>query len=277
MIVREIKTDPTDVLLIPGDIHADQQDDDALSIMMQVAVERRVNNFVLVGDSHESTGLSRHGRPARNFRFRRGTLASEAAALKPWLGYMQNLLRTTRSGKPGGAHVLTGNHEAWFSAVQDDYPGFLDTPWHELYGDLYNGWHVYAESTALRFGPLLICHGHRLRGSLSKNTALAVLQNYPGQNTLYGHTHRVDAAITPSYKYGSPVLHGAWSVGHMKRMDIEMKDRFVGPLSERHRQGFGLVTFKDVEGELRFNVELVTIDRTPSGRPYCIVGGLLYD
>jgi hypothetical protein len=63
----------------------------------------------------------------------------------------------------------------------------------------------------------------------------------------------------------------------MKRIDVELTDRFLGPHAERHLQGFALVDFYEIEGETRFTVELVTIDRKPSGAPYCIVGGVLYD
>lgn len=276
MIVKPLNPKSGDVLLIPGDIHFDQQDDDALDLMLSVASGRRVNSVCLVGDTFESAGISRHGRPARKFRNGRATIEAERRAAEPWLAKLRNLAGYFR-GTPGGLHVLTGNHEHWWEGLQDDYPGLLDTPWVELYGTIFDGWHVHAEHVALKFGPLLVCHGHRLRGSLARSSAASVLANYPGQNTLYGHTHRVDACITPTYKYGLPVRHGAWTVGNMKRIDVELKDRFLGPHAERHLQGFALVDFYEIEGETRFTVELVTIDRKPSGAPYCIVGGVLYD
>lgn len=279
MIVRELTPNKREVLLVPGDIHFDQQDDEALDLMLTVACDVGVSSVCLVGDTFESTGISRHGRPARRFRAGRGTIASEARAAEPWLRGLRQVAKTFR-GADGGCHVLTGNHEAWWAGVQDDYPGFLDTEWPEVYDTaapgLFEGWHIYDESTALKFGPLMVAHGHRLRGSLSRASAAAVLGNYPGQNTLYGHTHRVDSSITPSSKYGARVRHGAWTIGHLKRMDVEARDRFLGPHSERHLQGFALVRFYEVEGEVRFGVELVTVDRTPSGRAYCIASGAYY-
>jgi hypothetical protein len=275
VIVREIPTKSGDIYLVPGDIHFDQQDNDALALTLYVASAFRANGVVLVGDTFESTGISRHGRPARSFRYGRGTIERERAAAEPWLDAFKKLVRGRR--KVGGLHVLTGNHEHWWRGLQDDYPGFLDTPWHEVYGDLFNGWHVHAEHTALKFGPLLICHGHRLRGALARSSAASVLANYPGQNTLYGHTHRVDSCITPSRKYGSPVRHGAWTIGHLKDPEIEAKDPVLSTFSERHLQGFALVHFWEVEGELKFHVEQVTLDRGISGKPYCIVGGQLYE
>lgn len=244
--------------------------------MCMVALDRRVNNVVLVGDTFESAGISRHVSLRRRNRIRRSTIDSEKAAAEPWLDYLQRLVLANR-GSGGGLHVLTGNHEHWWKELQDEYPGLTDTEWFELYGDLFDGWHVHAEHTALKYGPLLVCHGHRLRGSLSKSSASAVLANYPGQNTLYGHTHRVDSCITPSRKYGEPVRHGAWTIGHLKQPDVELRDDKVGPFAERHLQGFALVNFYEVEGEMRFGVDQVTVDRTPSGKPYAIVAGSLYE
>ncbi len=278
MIVRPVKVRGGDVLLVPGDIHFKHHDPVALDLMITVAAANRVNTVTLVGDTFESAGISRHTSLRRRASLTRDTVAREAEAAAPYLSQLQECVRYFRgAGRGSGLHVLTGNHEFWWNELQEEYPGLTDTPWFELYGDLFNNWHVHAEYTALRFGSLLVCHGHRLRGSLSSSTAATVLRNYPGQNTLYGHTHRVDAAVTPSYKYGRPVDHGAWSVGHMRAIRGEMIDPFLGPHAERHKQGFALVFFYDVDGALRFKTELVTVDRTEDGRPYCIAGGTLYE
>lgn len=244
--------------------------------MLLISIDRGVNSVCLVGDTFESSGISRHAKLRRRFRISRATVQSERDAAAPWLDAFAKLC-LSRRGKPGGLHVLTGNHEHWWKELQDEYPGLTDTPWHELYGDIFDGWHVHPEHTALKYGPLLVCHGHRLRGSLSKSSAAAVLGNYPGQNTLYGHTHRVDSAVTPTVKYGSPVRHGAWTIGTLKRRDIEVEDDTIGPFAERHLQGFALVSFHDVGGETRFAVDQVTLDRTPKGKPYAVVGGMYYE
>mgnify|MGYP001567240571 CR=1 FL=1 len=262
-------------MLIPGDIHFDKQDDAALEVMLNVAAGRGVNCATLVGDTFESAGMSRHGRPMRKFRFGAGTIKAEERAARPYLDALVKIVTENRD-RAGGLCVLTGNHEHWWTGVQDDYPGLVDTPWFELYGDLFDDWHVYAEHTALKFGPLLVCHGHRLRGSLAKYSAASVLANYPGQNTLYGHTHRVDSCTLPTYKYGEQVRHGAWTIGHMRDIEDSITDSFLGPHAEKHIQGFAIVSFHKVGPDIRFNVEQVTIDRDNKGRPYAICGGQLY-
>lgn len=279
MIVREIDILPGDVTGVPGDIHFDKEDKAALRIMCDVFRAFRVNNGILIGDTFDSIGISRHPRLARDFRFGKGTIASERRHAEPWLEEIAAIVASNRDTgrRSRGLHALTGNHEFWSSKMADDYPGLLDSPWSEYYGDLFDGWHVWAEATALRLGSLLVCHGHRLRGSLNRNSAVSVLQNYPGQNTLYGHTHRVECCITPTYKYGVAVDHGAWTIGHMRDIGEELANPALGVHAERHKQGFALVHHFQVGGELRFRVELIPIDRKPNGKPYAVVAGVVFE
>lgn len=278
MLVKALPLAPgqREVTLIPGDIHFDQQDDAAVDLMLRVARHEAITRVVLVGDTFESAGISRHSRPGRKFRFARGTVLAERRAAEPVLEALALTVFESR-GAPGGLHVLTGNHEKWWEGVQDDYPGLEDTPWFELYGELFDGWHIYREYTALKLGPLLICHGHRLRGGLARYPAASVLSNYPGQNTLFGHTHRVDSCTLPTFKYGKSVDHGAWTVGHLKDLRAEITDPNIGPHAERHKQGFALVYHHEVKREFKFNVVQVTIDRTKRGRPFCLCNGRKYE
>lgn len=260
------------MLLVPGDLHFDKQDQGAINVMLEVAAEEGVTDVCLVGDTFESAGISRHPamRRSRNFRLGKATIKSERAAAHDTITELRKIARV------GGLHVLTGNHEAWWSGVQDDYPGLEDTEWFELYGDLFDGWRIHEEYTALRYGPLLVAHGHRLRGSLSKYSAATVLSNYPGQNTLYGHTHRIDEATTPTYKYGNQVAHGAWTIGNLKDREAEITDPHTGPYAEKHQQGFGLIRFFDRGGVLGFNVDKVRIHRDSNDNPLAVVGRNIY-
>lgn len=282
MKVHPVNVAPGDTMLIPGDLHFDRHDPEALRLMLQVATTFGVNTVCLTGDTYESAGISRHPRLRASLRgrFRAGTIQAEREASAPWLAELRTQVLSSRpAGRPGGLYVITGNHEAWWGLVQDEFPGLDGVYWHELYGDIFDHWHVYGVGAGLRFGPLLVCHGDGLRGSLAKYSAGAVLANYPGQNTVYGHTHRVESCITPSYKYGMPIDHGAWTVGHMKDPKAEAEDPVMGPYSERHKQGFALIDFIWVggrkTGELRFKLDQFTVDRA-GGRPYVMGRGVLF-
>jgi hypothetical protein len=276
MIVKEVRVRAGDSLLIPGDIHHDKQDQAAVELMIRVAKAANVNRVCLVGDTFESAGISRHPnlRSARNFRYGKGTIKSEYNAAKPNLDALLALGLDS-------SDVLTGNHEAWWEAVQDDYPGLSDTDWFEVYGDLFDGWKVRAEDTALKYGPLLVCHGHRLRGSLSKFAAATVLANYPGQNTAFGHNHRLDGATIPTFKYGKQVWHGAWSMGHLKDRKTELKEKNIGPFSEKHQQGFGIATFFSRgkvkrEEKLGFDMQQYRIHRDVNDNPMVMYAGAVF-
>lgn len=277
MLVKEIETWPGDVLGIPGDIHADKQDDRALRIVWDIFRAFGVNTGLLIGDTFDSLGISRHPKLVRDFRWGRGTILAEEKAIRPWLEELETIVLSNRdANRPGGLHALTGNHENWSKLMANEFPGFLDTPWVDYYGDLFDGWHIWDEATALKFGPLLACHGHRLRGSLSQYSAASVLRNYPGQNTVYGHTHRIDSAVTPTYKYGRPVDHGAWTIGHLRDIKEELSNPALGAHAEKHKQGAALVFFYSVGGELRFKFEQITIERDLRGNPFAVMAGVLF-
>lgn len=280
MKVRTIDVRAGDKWIFPGDIHFDQHDGPALRVMSRLMAGEAVNGMCLMGDTHNSIGVSRHAtlRSARHYRGGKATLKAEKEAALPFFTTWRSLIEgQRRKSRPGGLEVIEGNHEKWWAGVQDEYPGLLDTEWPELYGDLYDGWHVNGDTTALKFGPLLVVHGHRVRGSLSRMSASSVLRNYPGQNTLYGHTHRIDSCTTPTSKNGVPVTHGAWTMGHMRNREQELDDPNIGQFAERHEQGVALVSFFNLDSVLGFNVELVRVHRTlPTDQPVMVVNGRVY-
>lgn len=134
---------------------------------------------------------------------------------------------------------MGGNHEAW----QDTYSALDGSGWWEPYSDVLDGFSAHPEGVKLRYGNLVVAHGHDLRGALSKHSAASVLAEYPGQNTVYGHTHRLQQATTPTLKHGEPVAHGAWTLGMMVARRGERLDRRMRAITDRHQQGFGLVYF----------------------------------
>lgn len=266
MEVIEYKVDPGDKLLIPGDIHVDKEDLPAIRVMVKAAARLGVNRVCFVGDGHESAGISRHPSLRKKVKGGKGTIKSEKRHMKAILNLMESQLKLKSKD------VLTGNHEDWWDTVQVDYPAFDDMQWWEVFGDLYDGWTVREEQVALKYGPLLVCHGHRLNGSLAKFAAASILANYPGQNTACGHNHRLDVATTPTFKYGQRVSHGAWTVGHLKRRDIEIKEKKIGQFSEKHQQGFGISTFfSRGGGKLGFDMSLYRIHRDHKDRPMVVL------
>lgn len=259
--MQHIHVDTPSLLVVPGDIHAPGQDDAALGLMTKtvecvaqdLALSREDIALCLTGDTFDSAGFSPHPGMRRKVRTGRATLDTEKRAMAPWFHTWRGIFSKV--------HVIAGNHEAW----QESDLALSDSSWHDVYGELFDGDEViaYPEGTRLVFGKLVVCHGHDLRGSLAANSAASVLREYPGQNTLYGHTHRLQSCTTPTYKYGEPVEHGAWTVGVMCRPDFEHTDRTMRKFADRHQQGFALVHFEqEYQGDADFQVELCSIRRS---------------
>lgn len=256
------------MLCVPGDIHCPNQDDKALACMT-LAVEgtmellgfnRTDTELALTGDTFNSAGFSPHPVVRRNVeRGGRGTVADEIAAFTPWANTWSSLFGTMR--------ILAGNHEAW----QDSELALSGGKWWDVYGDLLQGFYKYPEATKLLYGKVTVCHGHDLRASLAKNSAIEVLKEYPGQNTVYGHTHRLQACTTPTTKNGIPRAHGAYTVGMMADRELEREDRNFRKFSDRHQQGFGLVYFT----RRGFKVELCEIFQQ-KGRYWTVAAGREY-
>jgi len=61
----------------------------------------------------------------------------------------------------------------------------------------------------------------------------------------------------------------------LRRVADELKDPFLGPHAEKHQQGFALVFFTLVDGEMRFQVQQVVIHRA-GHKPYAIVAGTVF-
>lgn len=226
------------LLVCPGDPHFPRQDNASLACMTS-AVEGTLNllglrredaELCFTGDVFSSEGFSPH--PAlKRASVKGGTLADEKREFLPWANTWRGIF--------GKVRIVGGNHEAW----QETTNALDGSGWWEPYGDVLQGIEVHPEGVKLRYGGLVVAHGHDLRGSLSLHSAYSVLLAYPGQNTLYGHTHRLQQATTPTLKHGEPVAHGAWTVGMMAARRSERADRKMRAVTDRHQQGFALVHF----------------------------------
>jgi hypothetical protein len=270
MKVKSLPVKSGDRYLIPGDIHFGIEDPAALSLLTKAGIDAGCNGMILIGDTFDSYGISRHPKSAKVLKNRkRTTVAEEKESAEPWFRSWANNF--------DNLHMLSGNHEAWFSYIQDQFPGLADTEWWDLYGSLFDGWHLHSHGTALRLGPLLICHGDELRGSLAKNSASSVLNSYPGQNTLYGHTHRVDSSTRPTWKYGTRIDHGAWTIGCMMDLETSQDNRETRVNAQIHQQGGAIVSFDtSFAGDLTFGVEIIQVLRDSGNNPGFVFRGNSY-
>lgn len=259
-MITEIKVRAGDRVLIPGDIHFPVQDQRCLDVMTNLAADLGVTKLFLQGDTFDYWGLSRHQKSADRAALD-GHLKDELAAAAPWLTTWTELWPTWMG---------PGNHEdRWYDLV-DDSPALLGTEWFSPleWHDLDHGVTFLGRNYLAKLGPLVVCHGDTLRGAMRNNSARSVLSEYPGQNTVYGHTHRIDVCTRPTWKNGEPVSHGAWNVGHLS--DVSKQQYASMPVWEH---GFGIVDFYSSEaGGLGFTLNQARI-HTDGRRRVCNVLG----
>jgi hypothetical protein len=255
-------------LFIPGDIHFPVHWEALLRLYhksLPAIMKGRAGQVVLIGDTFDSFGLSTHQKAAKARRTR-GRIKDEVAAGAPHVKAFTRWPTT----------VLTGNHEDWWDDVVDENPALEGFEWWDMYRGALEGAKVMPYGTALMAGPLFICHGDELLGSLSKQSARTVLSNYPGQNSLYGHTHRIDQCTRPTAKNGGQVTHGAWSIGHSRDPDRIQEDKVLRPFADAWEAGGAVVDFYADAGELYFTVQLIRVFRDAKGRPMFQVDGEVY-
>lgn len=265
MKFKKFAVKTSDRLFIPGDIHFPVHDGQLLDLYGRSLSALGVTRSVFIGDTFDSFGLSGH-RKAAAARRTRGRIKDEIKAAKPYI---------KKFTKHGEVDVLTGNHEDWWDDVVEENPALEGFEWWDMYEDALADCTVHPYGTALVAGCLALCHGDELKGSLAKNSAASVLANYPGQNVLYGHTHRVDVCTRPTEKYGKATAHGAWTIGHTRDVEAVQDDKYLRQHAGNWEQGGAVVDFHKANGELRFNVQLFRVFRDGT-KPYFVVDGKKY-
>lgn len=269
MVCTPLRVGPRTRIWSPGDLHFPEHWE-ALLRSYQRNLPRifkgREGRTVLIGDTFDSYGLSRHQKAAKEARTR-GRIKDEIRAAKPHLAWMREL---------GPVDVLTGNHEDWWDDLVDENPALEGFEWWDMYAEALEGCTVHPYGTALVAGKLLMCHGDELKGSLSQQSAKTVLANYPGQNSLYGHTHRLDQCTRPTSKNGEQVAHGAWTIGHSRDPGRIQRDKALRAFAESWENGGAVIDFYKMGPELFFNVQLYRVFRDGRGAPVFMIDGEVY-
>lgn len=252
---------PGDRILVPGDIHFGSADLAAVALMTSVAEGCGVTAVVLQGDTFDCGGLSKHRKPAKRQTDGSTTVTYEVAeAREP----MAALLRACG----GNGYIMKGNHEDRVARlVDDEMPALVGLQWSELYQAALTGWEVVPDEAFVRAGRVSIFHGHTLTGMRmggGVTPAKTVLGHYPGQNTVFGHTHRRDQYSRPTWKDGAKVEHGAWNVGHLSD---EAEAGWSG--HNAWERSFALISF--FEGG-RFSVDLAQFAGAGAGVRCYVLG-----
>jgi predicted phosphodiesterase len=213
-----------------GDIHVPYQDKHGLRIAIEVMAEAGCDTVILQGDTTDYYPLSRYEKdPAIEALL--GTMRKEAEATKKLVDELSLHFDEIIVG--------AGNHEGkrWHEFTTKN-PAFAGTPWDYPLEGAYKGCRVLPWKYHLQMGDLVVCHGDRLfpKGLPPKDATGSVLAKYPTQNTLFGHTHRVQQTIHTLYANGRARQYAAWTIG--KLYDPTIQDYDPDP---RHQDGFAII------------------------------------
>lgn len=262
--ILRVNVSPGDTAIWWSDLHAPIHDPGALDLVVQVHRLLRPAVSVAGGDMHDVSALSSHRKPAKQTNTY-PSLCSEAYAVADAFKAIATYSRY--------AIYIPGNHEGRIERHVDQFPGLEGTlKWHTPYDEIHTGWDMLPLGSCVSLGPLHCFHGEELAGSLRKNPAAAVLAEYPGQSTLFGHCHKIDCATRPTVRNGRAVVHGAWTAGFLgdaKKMGYAAGFRHAWQL------GFATIDFWDRGGgRLGFTVNLIRIYPTAGGGRVCYVPGV---
>lgn len=244
-----------DVALVFSDIHFHQQDKRFCDILVDYARDLRPTLVLANGDVHDCNALSKHGRHAKE-QVDNGALEHEATASKPFFKAMRAAVL------PGGRALYgAGNHEGRWDRFVNDHAGLYGIPWWTPYRSVVEGWELFDEGYEWYLSSLTVCHGNTLDGSCNKHTTATVMGNYPHENLLYGHTHRIERRTETIWKQGVPKEHGVWSTGHGQDVTrVNWKKR------TKWRLGFAEVRFFAAGRDVGFKVVQHEVFRTGKGR-----------
>lgn len=230
-------------LLIPGDIHFGCELGLAVRLMQEVGVRAGATHLVLPGDVFDVWGLSSHEQPAERL-FSSGRVAAEIDRAAPFFEWARRFKSVT---------YIPGNHEARADRLSAKIPALHGMTWDKVL-EMWRHPHVTClpQNVHIKAGPCSIQHGDKLRGA--GTGPHAVLNHFPDQVTIYGHTHRLGGAYRTAHKFGKQKLYGAFNTGHLT--DITKQTYVSQP---NWQLGFLLVDLFEVGGSVRAAVEPVPI------------------
>lgn len=257
------------IIAVVPDMHIPNEDRACVELMMEAFEDVGVTSLIDLGDMYDFFSISRWEKdPTATVDI--GSLADEISAGRYFTDWC-NKLRD-------GWFLLEGNHEGRYTSLIRKIAGLRNTG-HTLEKLLKEQGALGAKATLLGADWRLVLnpdtifeHGHEVRGSLRPKAEYGILDHYPEQTTIIGHTHKIFQAIKTVHARGNPILRRVYSVGHLSD---ESKQNYA--IDPRWQQGFMIVTaYKDKMQRLRYDYHQVVIEKDDAGRPSFTLWGKIY-
>lgn len=256
------------VLGVMHDVHIPHHDASAVKLALECMEDAGVTHAVLDGDIADCGVSSRHpGKRARD-QIDLGTLP---ASVEPGR-WIYEWART----RP--CWLLRGNHEKWVEEMIKCDPSLAAVSVENLLGlpEDGDGWEVLDSESALRFGSLVIEHGHGIfpSGAGGQNPGARIKTVAPNQITLIGHLHRKFATHwTVHNDDGVPKTYAAYGGGHLS---IESSHHGYAGRYPGWQQSFEIIRVWYDGERPRFTIDQIEIHRNRNNRPIFEYGNKVY-
>jgi len=255
------------IAVIP-DIHFPNHDVPSVELMMKACDDVGVHSAIQLGDMYDFFSISRWEKDP-SVAVEIGSLADEVSAGYFFTDWLNSL--------PGGWIGIEGNHEARYTNLIKRIAGLRNTGHTlvKLLGDrvLTNKATYLDANYRLVLNPdTIIEHGHDMRRSLRPKAEYCIMDDYPEQTTIIGHTHKIFSTIKTVHARGNPVLRRVYSVGHLS--DESRQNYAIDP---KWQPGFMILTcYTDRMMKMKYDYHQVVIEKDDAGRPSFALWGKVY-
>ena len=252
---RRAVTANAGVTVVAGDFHFPQQDDDAVSVLLETIRELRPSRVILNGDLPDLLAVSKYpkdARPKHNWALR-----DEAVAMHAFLQELERVLPADcELVETEANHSGNGTGSRWWRYLSDRIPHLLSMEGAEDKLSYQAWWYptwsrlTLVDSVVLA-GGLLVTHGDMAR-KWAAYSARAHAEKYQ-HSVLHSHTHRMGSSLqrVPQVGERDESVIRAYEVGCMCRLEPSYAS------APNWSQGFAVV----VDDGEEYGVELVNVVR----------------
>ena len=263
--------EPGSRILVLPDCHYPNHDADSIDLVLRAAKDIGVTSAIHLGDLLDFYSVSRWEKDP-NISAEVGEVADEVRSAIPLFNYLNSL--------KNGWIWLEGNHEVRFKSYVSKSPTLRSLGYtvkkllNEVDPTILSNC-VYLESDyRLVLNPsTVIEHGHGMARALRPKAEYCLLDDYPEQTSIIGHTHKIfDAHKTVHGRSGVPIIRSVYSVGHLSD---ETKQNFAK--DPKWQEGFMVITvYLDTMRGYRYDYHQVVIVKDEQGRPSFTLWGKVY-
>ena len=258
------------ILVLP-DCHYPNHDADTIDLVIKAAKDIGVTQAIDLGDLLDFYSISRWDKDP-SISQDVGEVADEVRSALPLFNFLNTL--------KNGWIWLEGNHEVRYKAFISKIAALrsinhnITKLLNEVDPSILANCRYLDSTCRVVLNPsTVIEHGHEMRRSLRPKAEYCILDDYPEQTSIIGHTHKIfNAHKTVHGRGGMPIIRSVYSVGHLSD---ESKQNYAK--DPKWQQGFMVITvYTDNMRGNCYTYDQVIIKKDEHGRPSFTLWGKIY-